>query len=157
MRATAGGSYTAGGTYYNVVDIYDGATGAWLTARLSVARSLLAAASVGNVALFAGGNTGSALLCRKGGGWKVVNGCVRVECLRVLQYCGYVCPATAPSLMRATAGGVASAVVDVYNVATGAWSTAQLSVVRWALAAASVGNVALFAGGYNSASALLCT
>ena len=45
------------------------AQGTWSTAQLSVARSSLAAASVGNVALFAGGtgNTGSALLCREGG------------------------------------------------------------------------------------------
>ena len=56
--------------------------------------------------------------------------------------------------MRATADGF-SAVVDVYNGATGAWSTAQLSVARYWLAAASVGNVALFAGGFNN-SALLC-
>ncbi len=57
--------------------------------------------------------------------------------------------------MRATAGGgVPSAVVDVYNGTTGAWSTAQLSVARYYLAAASVGNLALFAGGYNN-SALL--
>ena len=48
--------------------------------------------------------------------------------------------------MRATAGGPSPA-VDVYNGATGAWSTAQLSVARYYLAAASVGNVALFAGG----------
>ena len=55
--------------------------------------------------------------------------------------------------MRATAGDY-SAVVDVYNGTTGAWSTAQLSEARWDLAAASVGNVALFAGGQDS-SALL--
>ena len=78
-----------------------------------------------------------------------------VECLRVLQYCGSVCPATSSSLTRATAGGPGySNVVDVYNSATGLWSTAQLSVARCGLAAASVGNVALFAGGSNSA--LLC-
>jgi hypothetical protein len=59
--------------------------------------------------------------------------------------------------MRATADGGYSNVVDVYNGATGAWSTAQLSEERDKLAAASVGNVALFAGGYNSASVLLCT
>jgi hypothetical protein len=36
--------------------------------------------------------------------------------------------------------------------AQGTWSTAQLSVARYYLAAASVGNVALFAGGaYNGA------
>ena len=46
------------------------AQGTWSTAQLSVARYYLAAASVGNVALFAGGNTvvtaASALLCRRG-------------------------------------------------------------------------------------------
>ena len=66
----------------------------------------------------------------------------------------YSCLMTASSLTRVTAGGPASNVVDVYNGATGAWSTAQLSEALWDLAAASVGNVALFAGGINSA--LLC-
>ncbi len=61
MRATAGYYIT-----FNVVDVYNGATGAWSTAQLSVARTGLAAASVGNVALFAGGSN-SALLCREGG------------------------------------------------------------------------------------------
>ena len=125
------------------------AQGVWSTAQLSVARENLAAASVGNVALFAGGSA-SALLCREGG--------VRLHlllraCFCVLlwqRYCCSVCPATASSLMRATAGGnVPSAVVDVYNCTTGAWSTAQLSVARAYLAAASVGNVALFAGGVD--------
>ncbi len=59
-------------------------------------------------------------------------------------------------LTCATADGVPYNVVDVYNVATGAWSTAQLSVGRYGLAATSVGNVAFFAGGLISAGALLC-
>ena len=63
MRATA-----VGGTPSNVVDVYNGATGAWSTAQLSVARDYLAAASVGNVALFAGGYAGSALFVQGGGG-----------------------------------------------------------------------------------------
>ena len=130
------------------------AQGTWSTAQLSVARGSLAAASVGNVVLFAGGNTASTLLFRVWGG--DVYGCACVERLRVLQYYGYVSPATACSLIRATADG-SSNVVDVYNSATGAWSTAQLSVARGFLAAASVGNVALFAGGnlVIAASALL--
>jgi hypothetical protein len=37
--------------------------------------------------------------------------------------------------------------VDMYNSASGTWSTAQLSVARYILAATSVGNVAIFAGG----------
>ena len=56
--------------------------------------------------------------------------------------------------MRATAGAFSNA-VDVYNSATGAWSTAQLSVARYWLAAASVGNVAIFAGGATGSVSLL--
>jgi hypothetical protein len=43
---------------------------------------------------------------------------------------------------------VVSNVVDLYNSATGAWTTAQLSVGRRRLGAASVGDVAMFAGGW---------
>ncbi len=51
--------------------------------------------------------------------------------------------------MRSAAGNAFN-VVDIYNGVTGAWSTAQLSVARYGLAAASVGNVALFAGGVGT-------
>ena len=61
MRVTAGGP-----SFFNVVDVYTGATGAWSTAVLSVGRDSLVAASVGNVALFAGGLNSSALLCSDG-------------------------------------------------------------------------------------------
>ncbi len=44
------------------MDLYDSVTGTWSTAALSVARYYLAATSVGNVALFAGGNTVGELL-----------------------------------------------------------------------------------------------
>ncbi len=37
--------------------------------------------------------------------------------------------------------------MDLYNSASGMWSTAALSVARFSLAATSVGNVAIFAGG----------
>jgi hypothetical protein len=40
-----------------------------------------------------------------------------------------------------------SNVVDLYNGASGTWSTAQLSANLQGLAATSVGNVAIFAGG----------
>ena len=48
--------------------------------------------------------------------------------------------------MRVIAGGGRSNAVDLYNYI---WSTAQLSVARDSLAATSVGNVAIFAGGYT--------
>ena len=50
--------------------------------------------------------------------------------------------------MGVTAGGLSNA-VDLYNSASGTWSTAQLSVARYTLAATSVGNVAIFAGGWT--------
>ncbi len=47
--------------------------------------------------------------------------------------------------------------VDLFNSASVAWSTAQLSVARRDLAATSVGNVAIFAGGYgDDPSVVLC-
>ena len=78
-----------------------------------------------------------------------------VQVVHVFVWCRVVsciCAASDCRLMRATAGGTSNAcaysnAVDLYNSATGAWSTAQLSVARWSLAAASVGNVAIFAGG----------
>jgi len=57
--------------------------------------------------------------------------------------------------MRAITDVANSNAVDLYNSVTGTWSTAQLSVARWGLAAASAGNVALFAGG-GPGSTLLC-
>jgi hypothetical protein len=64
MRVTAGIS-----GYSNAVDLYNGASGTWSTAQLSVARLRLAATSVGNVAIFAGGMEGnySSAFCCAGG------------------------------------------------------------------------------------------
>ena len=47
------------------------------------------------------------------GGGGCVFCCVPVECLRVLQHCGSVCPATTSSHMRATAADLLK-VVDIY-------------------------------------------
>ncbi len=49
--------------------------------------------------------------------------------------------------MRVTAENRNSNAVDLYNSASGTWSTAQLSVARFDLAVTSVGNLAIFAGG----------
>ena len=74
---------------------------------------------------------------------------VRDVCLLLL--CG-VCGAGGCRLMRVTAGNGLSNATDLYNSASGTWSTAQLSVARYWLAATSVGNVAVFAGGYGNCS-----
>ena len=57
-----------------------------------------------------------------------------------------VSAAAACRLTRAAAGSSSNA-VDMYNSASGTWSTAQLSVARRDFSATSVGNVAIFAGG----------
>ena len=54
----------------------------------------------------------------------------------------------AKHLMRVFAG-VGSGAVDIFNIVTRSWSTAQLSIPRFSLAAASVGNLAIFAGGQD--------
>ena len=64
-------------------------------------------------------------------------------------YLGMLCGSDC-FLMRATAGGGPSNVVDLYDSGTGRWSTAQLIQARYALSATSVGKVAFFAGGIYS-------
>ena len=59
------------------------------------------------------------------------------------------------SLMPCSASsGSASNAVDIFNVTSGAWSTAALSEARYALAATSLPNVgvAIFAGGDSTCS-----
>jgi hypothetical protein len=55
-------------------------------------------------------------------------------------------------LCAVAGGGGFSAVVDIFNVSSGYWSTAALSVARSSLAATSLPNhaVAIFAGGKST-------
>ena len=68
-------------------------------------------------------------------------------CLSLCFVCGAL-RCVSCRLMGVTAGSALSNAVDLYNSASGTWSTAQLSVERLAFAAKSVGNVAIFAGGW---------
>ncbi len=60
--------------------------------------------------------------------------------------------------MPCAAGGGASNVVDIFNVAAGSWTTAALSVARGGLAATSLpdAGVAIFAGGRDSTCCDVC-
>jgi hypothetical protein len=75
----------------NAVDLYNGASGTWSTAQLSVARGRPAATSVGNVAIFAGGLEGNCSLTLFVEG--LLFGFIRVgdgvtfACLRRAAYC----------------------------------------------------------------------
>jgi hypothetical protein len=68
------------------VDLYNSASGTWSTAQLSVARKFLAATSVGNVAIFAAGDTGNCSLTLFGAGLllglTIVGDGVMFACLR---------------------------------------------------------------------------
>jgi hypothetical protein len=68
----------------------------------------------------------------------------------MLEWAGVGLLIACESLMPCAAGGVSNA-VDIFNVTSGAWSTAALSVARSGLVATSLLNlgVAIFAGGYG--------
>jgi hypothetical protein len=75
----------------------------------------------------------------------------------VLEWAGVALLIACASLMLCAAGSGShskypSNVVDIFNVTSGAWSTAALSVARYALAATSLPNhgVAIFAGGNST-------
>jgi hypothetical protein len=111
-------SGSRGADVSSVVDMYNSLTRAWSTAYLSVARMDPVAASVGSVALFAGGTS------------------------RNPSYNGDPFYGSGPYSD--------SRVVDIFHVSTGKWSNASLSVARKYLAATTVGNMSIFAGGENS-------
>jgi hypothetical protein len=136
-----------GGVPSNVVDIFNGITGDWSTAILTVARRELAATSLPNhgLAIFGGGQSTCChvdfsyllrvVLCGLGNRM--------VEWAEVALLIAYA------SLMLCAAGSVIYSDVDIFNVTAGAWSTAALSVARRSLAATSLPNLGLviFAGG----------
>jgi hypothetical protein len=131
----------------NAVDIFNVTSGAWSTAALSVARYYLAATSLPNVgvAIFAGGYCTCChvyfciFACCAAAGWGM--GWLSGRRLGLLIACA--------SLMPCAVGSGPSNAVDIFNVTSGAWSTAALSVAQYCLAATSLPKVgvAIFAGG----------
>jgi hypothetical protein len=135
----------------SAVDIFNSVTGIWSTAQLSLKRRSMGATSVGNIALFAGGGVadGTSVMVVVA---EYVLDCEGVDQMR-LQYnrlCSFfyhlLLSHSSSSLHTA---GVKSNVVDLYNVTAGTWSAVQLSVARRNLAATTVRNLALFAGGFG--------
>jgi hypothetical protein len=76
MRVTADNGYS------NAVDLYNSTSGTWSTAQLSVARQRLAATSVGNVAIFAGGDAGNCSFALCDGGFVLELLCADDSCTR---------------------------------------------------------------------------
>jgi hypothetical protein len=159
MGATVLGSkaYFAGGynnsTMLSTVEIYDFTTGEWdITNNLSVARELPFAVACGSKVLFAGGanfNTGAVFstvdifdtITQE---WTIEQLSVPRLQPACVSYGNKVLFAGGANLSQ----GIVYDIVDIYDIETSEWTTASLSesrVVWWA----TVGDLAIFAGGYN--------
>jgi len=95
----------------SAVDIYDINSKVWTTARLSKERSNIAVVSHGNKIFFAGGRS-----------WENVGG--------------------------GATQNVSYSNIDIYDVATNAWSVAHLSKARESISAVTIGSKIIFAGGF---------
>jgi hypothetical protein len=152
-------AYFAGGdnTYENLtaVEIYDVSTGSWSYENLSVARSFPAGVSCGSKVFFAGGYTdGFGTYYDVVDIYDTLTGEWTVEHLTVPRFS--ISAVAHPQYNKVLfAGGInlndftAYSIVDIYNMETGEWDTTHLSLARGAMSAAVVGDLAIFAGGFD--------
>jgi len=122
------------------------------TARLSEARDLLAATSLGDLVFFGGGE--NPLKSDRVDICNVTSGSWTTATLSVPRW--NLAAASAGNLIFFAGGEdetTYSNQVDIYNVSDGSWSTAKLSQERRWFAATSVRNLVLF-GGWSSSGAL---
>jgi len=145
----AGGSTTSG---YAQVNIYNAATAQWSAARLSRARPDITALAVDDEALFAGGQPGidtSSIVDiynASTGAWSAGNlsvGRIDMAATTVGNLAIFAGGETAATNLASTVTNA----VDFYDAIDGKWFTGSLSQARSGIAAASVGDLALFAGG----------
>ncbi|MGE0141908.1 MAG: Kelch repeat-containing protein [Planctomycetota bacterium] len=175
LAATTIGPYAmfAGGvidaaTESAVVDVFDSRTRTWSTASLSQARFQLAATTLGNKAIFAGGafggiGTGSALASAVVDIYDAALGAPgdpNAWSTTVLSRARGGLAAESAGGQAVFAGGfdgtAALATVDIYDDASGTWSTAALSQARLLTesAAASMGTRICFVGGQTDATTM---
>ncbi len=172
----------AGGTVNNVasatpnttaaVDIYNANNGKWSTALLSQARSSIAATTVGDDAIFAGGQTHQTDVVTMGNwlppgvGGYAASGAVDIYNLDTNQWTTAAVPQAAGEMSAVTSGDLAffaggdtesdaavgnyTGIVNIFDVTTNQWSFAELSQPRYGMASASVGDLVMFAGGEYS-------
>ena len=131
-------------------------TGSWSTDALSEARHALAATSVGDKAIFAGGGTYSYEKSAVVDIYDTTSGTWSTAALSQVRSS---LAATTVDNKAIFAGGVWSSscwatvfsdVVDMYDASTNTWSIATLSQARAGIAATTVGSKVLFAGGSYS-------
>ena len=141
--------------WFSRVDIYDLNTQSWSTAELSEARTFMGVATLGSRIFFAGGYINSDNATSR---VDIYDASTNIWSTAELSE-ARINPAAASAGNKIFfAGGcplnsglceTPSAVVDVYDGSTNTWSTTNLAEARIGLAGASVGDTALFAGGYT--------
>ncbi|KAK3254017.1 hypothetical protein CYMTET_36755 [Cymbomonas tetramitiformis] len=149
----AGGTVSSEAHATAAVDVLHLASGKWTRAKLSEARTMLAACAVRHLALFAGGTVSSDARGRwsdrvdlydsRRGIWKRA----RLSSARTK-----LTAVAVDDRYALVAGGFGrtqySKVVDIYDVVTGRWTASALSFPRQYLVAATIGTKAVFAGGF---------
>jgi kelch-like protein 20 len=135
------------------VEIYDGRKDRWSTTTLSEARYSPVGTVVGSNAYFAGGGRVDGRLSDvvdvydgSSGQWSTLKLPVAAE-FSVATTAGSRAIFAGGYALNKHGSRVQSDLVEIFDARTGRWSTAKLSQARSGLAAVSVGNVALFAGG----------
>jgi hypothetical protein len=127
------------------VDIFNSSSGAWTIASLSIARRGLAATSVSDLALFAGGQDFTSAPSRVVDVFNSTSGVWSTAHLSA--------PTLGPiatSVADVALFFIGGASVDIFNSTSGLWTTAYLSSSRSGVATTSVSGLALFAGGDGS-------
>lgn len=158
--ATVGNKIIYAGGYYNNgssssrVDIYDAGTNTWSTATLSMPRSQMTSAVAGNKVFF----TESGNITNK---VEIYDASSNLWSTAVLSEARADMSVIAAGNKVLFAGGYRkydgfndspydfSTRVDIYDIATNTWSTAELKEARSGMAAGVAGNKVVFAGGYS--------
>lgn len=137
-------------SFSNVVNIYNATTGTWSVDTLSQARGNMSATVVGDLALFAGGQTSTTTMSKRVDIYHFTTGTWSTASLSIAR--GFSAAVTVGN-KAIFAGGTTSLnmqsnAVDIFDYETGEWSTATLSAPRsFTTKGAAACGKAFFAGG----------
>ena len=133
----------------DTVNIYNAATAQWTTTVVHGIHNSVDATSVGDVAIFAGDNGVAYMFNASSGHWSTAK----------LAQARYAMAVTTVGSRAIFAGGAyidrhgvykPSSAIDIYNARTGRWTARNLSDVRDIGTAVTVGELAIFVGGFGS-------
>jgi len=147
--------------YYSTVDIYDAATNTWSVTSLTEARSVIAAATVGNKVFFAGGSINHTINSYEGLGTSKVDiydlNTQTWSIATLSEPRGDIAAVTLQNKIYFAGGGNndpnglgVTNRIDIYDDVTGSWSISSLQEPRSSMASIAAGNKIYLAGGLNS-------